>query len=538
MTGAALGQADRDRRWELLREPWGIVVIGGGITGAGILWEGARRGHRVLLLEQHDFASGTSSRSGQMVHGGLRYLRAGMVRLTWHSVRERERLLQDLPGLVRPLWFLLPLYRGAPVSGALLRVGLVIYDFIAGRRYHRTCSRPALDLLAPYIRSDGLRGALWYRDALTDDARLVLHAIREGERLGGMALNYARVEGLRRTHSGAVDGVVVRDGVGGRTVEVSAGVVISATGIWADRVRGWMGRTPSLRLLRGSHLIFPAWRLPVAQGLNLFHPVDGRPLYILPWESVTLVGTTDVDHAADPDGEARISPEERDYLLAALCHAFPTLDLSERDVLSTFSGVRAVVDTGRSDPSRASREHVVWPDDVITVTGGKLTTFRLLAHDALRHAEARLAGLKGRRLTGRRGPPPQERPPREPEAGPLLNDVALWGRLAGRYGETALAALEHPGEMEPVPGTSILWVELRLAAREAVVHLDDLLLRRLRLGLVLPQGAAPVLSRLRPIIQAALGWDDARWQAEVRRYVDLWMASHGPCTTEDSSGAS
>lgn len=528
MTGAAPPALERQRRWNRLSEPWDIIVIGGGITGAGILWEGARRGYRVLLVEQNDFGSGSSSRSGQMVHGGLRYLRQGQFRLTWHSVQERQYLLRALPGLVRPLGFILPIYRSAPVSGTLLKTGLAVYDLMAGRRYHRSYSRQALDFLAPYLRSEGLLGGLWYQDALTDDARLVLRAIAEGEARGGLALNYARVESLLRSRSGAVEGVAVSDPLGGHTVEVRGRVVINASGIWADRLRGWLGRPPRLRLLRGSHLLFPAWRFPVAQGFNLFHPEDGRPTYVLPWEGVTLVGTTDLDHAAGADALPTITPPEVRYLLEVVDHYFPALNLDEGDVISTFSGVRAVVRTGKRDPSQEPREHGIWPEEVITVTGGKLTTFRLLARDALSRAEARL----GDRPLGREAEPIDQSPSsRGGQAGAgrhLRNDSVVGERLIPRYGQAALAAIEHPDELEFIPGTSTRWVELRLAAREAVVHLDDLLLRRLRLGLALPQGGASLLGRVQPLVQGALGWDETRWRAEVKRYTDLWAASFAP----------
>ncbi|MEW6046533.1 MAG: glycerol-3-phosphate dehydrogenase/oxidase, partial [Bacillota bacterium] len=393
----------RYRLWQMLDQPWDLVVIGGGITGAGVLLEAARMGYRAVLLEQRDFAWGTSSRSGKLVHGGLRYLRHGQVRLTWQSVRERERLLREAPGLVLPLGIVFPDFRGAPVSGRLLRLGLVIYDVMAMRWGHRRCSPPELQGIFPHVRIRDLKGGLWYRDAVTDDARLVLRVIREAERRGALALNYARVHELRRTHSGRVEGVAVRDLLTGRTAEVKARVVVNAAGIWADEVRAWLGRAPRLRLLRGSHLVFPAWRLPVSQGINLFHPVDGRPLYVLPWDGVTLVGTTDLDYEGELAAEPAITPAELDYLLTAANYLFPSLGLSEKDVLATFSGVRGVVGTGRKDPSRESREHAIWAEGIITVAGGKLTTFRILALDALRRA---LEQLGPPRLDRRRASPP------------------------------------------------------------------------------------------------------------------------------------
>ncbi|MDI6822785.1 MAG: glycerol-3-phosphate dehydrogenase/oxidase [Bacillota bacterium] len=539
---------DRARRWGTLDQLWDVVVIGGGIAGAGIFREAARQGYRTVLLERGDFASGTSSRSGKLVHGGLRYLKQGQVRVTWHSVRERERLLRELPGLVTPLDILLPVYRGDPVGGFLLKVGLVIYDSMAMRRGHEYYPAPAFLGMAPLAREEGLLGGFRYRDALTDDARLVLRVIREGVTAGGVALNYAAVEELHCPRSGRVEGLTVRDAVTGRTAEVRARAAVNAAGIWADRLRVRLGRRPRLRLLRGSHLIFPEARLPVARGINVFHPADGRPLYVLPWEGVTLVGTTDVDHGEDPEGEPRISTVEAEYLLEAVRHQFPSLDLGPDDVLSTFAGVRAVVGTGKKDPSRESRDYAVWREEMLTVAGGKLTTFGVLARGALRRlraplpparepatrgSAAREAATREHAAPGGASPAPAARADAAPGTvgGAPALDPAAWLRLQGRYGREALDLVNKagPGELEPVPGTATLWAELRwAAAREDVVHLDDLLLRRVRLGLQLPRGAIPLLDRIRPLVQGELGWDDTRWQQEVDRYVALWKSSYSP----------
>lgn len=520
--------------WERLSERWDIVVIGGGITGAGILLEAARRGYRALLLEQRDFAWGTSSRSGKLVHGGLRYLKQGQVRLTWHSVRERERLLREEPGLIEPLGILMPVYAGAPMGGSLLRLGLWLYDSMALSFTHRAYDVHAFHARSPHARLDGLRGALGYRDALTDDARLVLRILEQASALGAAAFNYARVEGLLCARSGrAIEGVAVRDVLTGRTAEVRARLVVSAAGIWTDGLRReWLGRAPKLRLLRGSHLVFPAWRLPVAQGVNLFHPRDGRPLYVLPWEGVTLVGTTDLDHAAPLDDEPAAAPEEVEYLLEAVGAYFPELKVSERDVRATFSGVRPVVGTGKADPSKESREHVVWDEGVITVTGGKLTTYGLLARDVLRHAARKLGpahGAAGRAGTSRAGAEARD----TVRAAPAPKGLAPWewARLVGRYGEDARALIEGATsqELECVPGTPVLWAELRwAAAHEAVAHLDDLLLRRQRLGLLLPGGGQGVLRQVRGLVQQALGWDDARWETEQERYLGIWRRRYAP----------
>ncbi|MFZ5651592.1 MAG: glycerol-3-phosphate dehydrogenase/oxidase [Bacillota bacterium] len=515
----------RESVLESLNSPWDAIIIGGGITGAGILREAAGAGLRCLLLEQRDFAWGTSSRSGKLVHGGLRYLRQGQVKTTWHSVRQREKMLRDFEGLVEHLGFLLPTYRGGRFSPVMLQAGLAIYDLIALRRSRRRCSPEKIALLAPALKAEGINGCFWYRDARTDDARLVLRVISDGVRLGGAALNYARVEDILIKKSGRVRGVHLRDVLTGRSVEVRSQVVINATGAWAGNIRSPAGSRPRLRPLRGSHLVFPRWRFPLALAVNLIHPGDGRPLYVFPWEGVTLLGTTDLDHHHPLSEEPRISPGEGQYLLDAVRHYFPSLDLTGNDALSTFSGVRPVVDTGKKDPSKESRDHAVWCDNgLITVTGGKLTTFGLLAGEALAHARKYLNSpakpSAGDRKTGSCGLP-----------APEGVDGASIKRLSGRYGPDAeeIIKCSLPGDLTTLPGTETLWAEIRWAAgQEGAAHLDDIMLRRTRLGILAPEGGAHILPRIREAVQPAAGWDDRRWEEEAGRYLDIWRNAYSP----------
>jgi glycerol-3-phosphate dehydrogenase len=524
----------RDRVWSELDVPWDVIVVGGGITGAGIVREATRLGLRCLLVEQRDFGWGTSSRSSKLVHGGLRYLREGKVRLTRAAVHERERLLDEGPGLIDPLGFLLTTYEGDRPGRWTYSAGLSIYDLLALQWSHRRYSPEELQMLAPHIARDGLVGGFRYGDAQTDDARLVLRVIREAVADGGTALNYARAETLRFA-DGEVCGVRVWDEVGGRAAELSSRVVINATGAWADGLRKQVGGPACIRPLRGSHLIFPMWRLPVAQALSFLHPIDCRPVFIFPWEGITLVGTTDLDHDQPLLEEPCVSPGEVAYLMAAVEAQYPGLGLGLEDVLSTFAGVRPVIGTGEHDPSKESRDHVVWEErGLLTVTGGKLTTFRLIALDALGAACHRLPGLPR---------PDTNLPVLDPVDVHLVGaeglDDAARQRLLGRYAADAptLVQAAQPGELEPIAGTQTLWAELRWAARaEGVLHLDDLLLRRVRLGHLLPRGGEAHLPRIRAICQAELGWDDARWEAEQEAYLELWRACYGlpdPATVPD-----
>ncbi len=509
----------RNEIWQNLAQDWDVLIVGGGITGAGILREAVRLGLRCLLVEQRDFAWGTSSRSSKLVHGGLRYLKEGKLGLTLASVQERETLLAEGPGLIDPLGFLLASYEGDKVGRFVYRAGLTVYDLLALRWGHRYYDNVDFRMLAPHLKEVGLKGGFRYGDAQTDDARLVLRVIEEAVTDGGVALNYVAAKGVLRDENGRVHGLTLQDVETGRQTDVFARAVINATGAWADRLREQVDGEKKIRPLRGSHLVFPSWRLPVAQAVSFLHPLDQRPVMIFPWEGITLVGTTDVDHQGDLDDEPGISPKEVAYLMTAVQFHFPTLNITLDDVVSSFAGVRPVIGSGKEDPSEESRDHVVWEEQgLLTVTGGKLTTFRLIALDALKAVREYLPDV-----------------PKIDEDAPVLNTVTLdapqeglskgdWRRLLGRYGAHApeLVTAAEAGELALIPGTKTLWAELRWAARaEGVVHLDDLLLRRTRLGLLLPHGAAALLPRIRHICQGELGWDDGRWRTEEAAYRTL-----------------
>ncbi|NQD91697.1 glycerol-3-phosphate dehydrogenase/oxidase, partial [Pseudomonas sp. CrR25] len=469
---------------ELAERDWDLIVIGGGISGAGILREAARRGWKCLLLEQRDFAWGTSSRSSKMVHGGLRYIAQGQFGLTRDSVRERQRLLQEAPGLVDPLSFVMPHYRGGFPGPRLFGGLLALYDALAGKRNHLYYPLQELRYLAPGLKEHGLLGGTRFFDAVTDDARLVLRVLGEARADGGEALNGLQVIELLREDDG-VAGVLAEDRESGRRLRFRSRAVVQATGAWADQLRRKCG-AERIRPLRGSHLLLPAWRLPVAHAFSFMHAADRRPVFVFPWEGATVVGTTDLDHREPLDQDARISAAELEYLLAACAQQFPSAAIEAKDVLSTWAGVRPVVSDGEGDkpPSDEKREHALWVEPgCVTLAGGKLTTFRLLALEVLRAC----AGFVGKAVDDRGMA--VFRPclvPTLPQLSP-----AQQRRLAGRHGPAlpGLAALLAQVGGERVAGTETLWVELAWAAQnELVLHLDDLLLRRTRLGLLLPQG--------------------------------------------------
>ena len=516
----------RESTWTQLDRPWDVIIIGGGVTGAGILRLLAPLGVRVLLVERADFSYGTSSRSTKLVHGGLRYLGQRQYSVTRESVRERERLMREAPGLVDPLGCLFPVFQGASPKKQTAAVALAVYDLFGSKWAHEYYRGDDFGLLAPHLDQAGLRGGFRYFDAVTDDSRLVLRLLGEGVHAGGVALNYVSAESLLKDTHGRVRGVALRDNVSGKTVELSARVVINATGAWADHLRQQVGGSPRVRPSRGSHFLFPYWRAPVAQAVTLFHPRDHRPVFVIPWEGATLAGTTDIDHRQPLDEEPRAEWSEVEYVLEALTLRFPAWRLSAEDMVASFAGVRPIVASGKGvDPHKESRRHVVLEENgLITVVGGKLTTFRRMALDTLSQARIVWPELPV--------PGDQERVfaplPVDISYTPTLDNRAR-RRLLGRYGAdtAAVIAAAAPGEWDVIPGTDACWVELRWAARqEAVEHLEDLLLRRVRIGLVLPEGGLPLLERVRSIVQPELGWDDARWDAEVERYARVWRSSY------------
>ncbi|KGD65787.1 glycerol-3-phosphate dehydrogenase [Alcanivorax nanhaiticus] len=479
---------------QLAEQQWDLLVIGGGITGAGVMLEAARRGLKVLLVEQRDYAWGTSSRSSKMVHGGLRYIAQGDVKLTRHSLLERERLLKELPGLVERATYLFPLRKGVFPGRWPMKAVLWLYDFLAGIRDHRYLSLDEVKSRAPSLNTDGLTGAMSYTDALTDDCRLVMRTLLEGARLGGVACNYMQVASVKRDDTGfSID---LHDQCDDSRGTLRALQVVNATGAWADRLSGSEAR---VRPLRGSHLFVDPQRLPASDCLTVMHPDDGRPVFVFPWEGVTCVGTTDLDHPQDMDIEASASSQEVDYLLKLINSQFPGRNINREDVFATIAGVRPVIASGKGvDPSKERRDHAVWGDNgVVTVSGGKLTTFRLIALDAL------LATGLIDAAEHRKG---------------QKSKAAMYEKLEG-----APSAVDHFLHAEQDDEAFFSW----LLERESVQHLDDLMLRRTRLGLTRPNAGCAVLKARREQIQKALGWTDERWQDELTRYLHIHERFYG-----------
>lgn len=520
----------RDQTWSALDREWDLVIVGGGITGAGVLRHAVAAGLKALLVEANDFSSGTSSRSSKLIHGGLRYIFNKQYKVTQESVRERERLLKLAPHLVTRLGFVFPNFGRYHIKGSQMSSVIAIYDLMAPKWDHRGLSADEITSGCPPLSRDGLLGGYLYYDAAMDDCRIVLRIIREAVAAGGTALNYARVEKITRDAKGQVSGVVVKDtsAADGKAIELRAKCVVNASGPWADDLRGQVGQAPRLRKLRGSHLIFARERLPLSRALTVLHPRDGRAVFVIPWEGTTVLGTTDIDHNPELDkkySEPFASREESDYLLGAAAVLFPGLKLTMSDMISSFAGLRPIIRGGADSPSQESRAHELWDENgLITITGGKYTTFRIMSRQTVELVLKKLgnspSAIKLKRIIA---PIPKITAPNI--------DASTLGYLNGRHGNDTvdLIAAAGAGELECIGSLPNVWAELRWAARdEGVIHLEDLLLRRVRIGMLLPDGAMNFMARIRSITQAELGWNDERWQKEAADYSSTWKTYYSP----------
>lgn len=386
----------RAQMWDRLQGHFDVLVIGGGINGAGIARDAALRGLRVALVEMGDLAMGTSSRSSKLVHGGLRYLEQLELGLVFESVNERQVLMRMAPHLVHPLPFVFPIYEGDRVPLWKMRLGVFVYHLLCWRRAPgrwETLSTEEVARREPALERSRMTGAPLYFDASTDDARLTLETAIDAAHSGAVVATYVRATSFIHDN-GRVAGACVRDVLGGAEREVRATVVINATGPWTDRTLA-MGadHRPMLRPTKGTHIVVPHDKLPVNHAIVCIHPVDGRVLFAIPWGPQTYVGTTDTDYTGDP-AEVYATADDVTYLIDAAHRYFAAHRIERDDILSTWAGLRPLLGGGTEGKSASavSREHTIEtnPAGVVTVAGGKLTTYRKMSGEVVDHAMAEL----------------------------------------------------------------------------------------------------------------------------------------------------
>ncbi|HEU5302386.1 MAG TPA: glycerol-3-phosphate dehydrogenase/oxidase [Acidimicrobiia bacterium] len=518
-----------DRRAALDRlgaEEFDVLVVGAGITGVGCALDAASRGLRTALVDRSDFAAGTSSKSSKLVHGGIRYLQQREFRLVYEALHERQVALRNAPHLVRVLPFLIPiLSRDGLINRRIARAlgsAMWLYDLTGGwriRKFHERISRDEALAHMPTLRRDNVASAYLYYDARVDDARFTLAIARTAAEHGAVVANYASVVEILKSTDGKVRGArILADG---ETIDIRARAVINATGVWADEVRAMdEGSDPdSIRPAKGIHITVPWDRVRNDIAAVVPVPKDKRSVFVVPWRDTTFIGTTDTEYDGPLD-DPQCTPEDVAYLLAALNGAIEEA-VTEADVVASWAGLRPLLRSARSERTAdLSRRHGVNVSDsgVVTITGGKLTTYRRMAKDTVDQV-ARLVGTRARCRTkslpiiGSEG---YEAPPDSPE--PSLHD-----HLAGRYGTEASAVFDLAADPDLgdalVPGLPYLRAEALFAVRHEMARtLDDVLSRRTRARLLARDASAAAAESVARLIAPDLGWSDDDITREVASY--------------------
>lgn len=538
----------RQDMWDHLGGEVDVLVVGGGVTGAGIARDAARRGLRTALVEQRDLAFGTSSRSSKLVHGGLRYLEQYEFSLVFEAVSERRILMDIAPHLVNPLGFVFPVYQQSRKPLWIVNAGMWVYDGLSlfrSPKLHRTLTPTQAKDELPALRQEGLTGAPLFYDCATDDARLTLETALDAAQSGATVATWSKVKSFLKDEQGRVAGAVVEDAFTGTLREIRARAVVNATGPWTDRTLA-MSRPQAGKLLRptkGIHIVVDATKLPLSHAVVCFHPSDGRVLFAIPWGDRTYIGTTDTDFEGDPADVAAEAADVR-YLIDASLFYFPNHPLEPGDVIATWAGLRPLIaPQGESlGESQVSREHsiLVGEDGLVTVAGGKLTTYRRMAAEVVDTTVKLLrlqGGLPGDLVaanTDREPLPGAVGWPEDDDADRVARQVAEAAQ--GRLGAAATAHLAHTYGMRGIDLARLIRQDPKLAQRlspdrpdvlaqvdwavrhELAATVSDVLVRRTQLfykaadqGL----GAAPIVAAR---MAELLGWDEARVGRELEAY--------------------
>ncbi|HEX4456368.1 MAG TPA: glycerol-3-phosphate dehydrogenase, partial [Polyangia bacterium] len=530
----------------LSSEPFDVLVIGGGITGVGIARDAALRGLKVALVEKSDFASGTSSKSSKLVHGGFRYLEHAQFRLVFEGTNERALLMKVAPHLVRPLEFLLPVYKADKPGLFVLDVGLWIYDGMSkfsSPKLHRTVRAGRLAKLEPGLKLDALEGGLLYYDCATDDARLTLENVIDARALGAAVVNYTRAvrlikEGDRIAGAEvqAIEGRGDGDGKGeGATLPIRARVTINATGPWCDEIRQMAGDAGILHTSKGVHLVVDAARLNPRHAVVMKQ--KKRIVFCIPWGGDrTVIGTTDTFYDGKPE-DVHTDKKDVDYLLALANNYFPEAKLKPEDVLATWAGLRPLLkpDSDTETASDVSREHaIVERPGLVTIAGGKLTTYRRMAAEVVDHAGKQLGEIAASRTADRPLPGAAGAVYEAGYAGvtKLQEELAAEGsvdgavakQLASTYGARAPSVVARvkadvSAGRRLDPELPYIEAQVDVAVdEEQALSVEDVLGRRVQLILRARDQGLGCVERVAKRMAPKLGWDDARTKAEIEHY--------------------
>lgn len=529
----------------LVDTDWDVVIVGGGIVGAGALLDAATRGLHAALIEQDDIASGTSSRSSRLIHGGLRYLEQLQIGLVREGLAERGRLLRNAPHLVSLEPQLFPI-RGIPfLSKAFYDAGLTLYDILGARHdggWHRRLTVDETVAIVPSIRRHGLRGGLLYHDGMEDDARLTLAVVRTAlaEDVESTAITRIQARGVSTQRaSGTLRTLRARDVLSGADLEIRTRAVVDATGVWAaDPEHPFSSGSTRILPSRGAHLVVPRERIPATAGVTI--RVPGKVVFLIPWPDFWLIGTTDAPYqgrSARPAADGW----EVDELLRTVNDTLD-VDLRRTDVVGTYAGLRPLIAPSRGSTVKASREHrvTVEPNGIVRIAGGKFTTYRVMARDVIdavlgREGAERLpSATADRRLIGA-----ADRVVRDRMAAEIATVAAVAAahpeaaaRLVARHGTEAPGVVALGGELDLlrplVPGRPFLEAEVAWAVRrELALSVDDVLSRRLRLSPELADRGAVVAPRVAEIMGGELGWDEERRDVEADAYLATATREYG-----------
>ncbi|EIT1257960.1 glycerol-3-phosphate dehydrogenase/oxidase [Staphylococcus pseudintermedius] len=377
-------------------EAYDLIVVGGGITGAGIALDATARGMKVALVEMQDFAQGTSSRSTKLVHGGLRYLKQLQVGVVAETGKERAIVYENGPHVTTPEWMLLPMHKGGTFGKFSTSIGLAMYDCLAGVKKSerkKMLSKKETSAKEPLVKQDGLKGGGYYVEYRTDDARLTIEVMKKAAEQGADIMNYAKVTNFLYDNKEKVNGVAVVDRLGNETFEIKGKKVVNATGPWVDEVRSadYSKNNKQLRLTKGVHVVIDQSKFPLRQAVYFDTEKDGRMIFAIPREGKAYVGTTDTFYNNDKS-KPLVNQEDRDYLVDAINYMFPTVHITDADIESTWAGVRPLIFEEGKDPSEISRKDEIWEgkSGLLTIAGGKLTGYRHMALEIVDLVEKRL----------------------------------------------------------------------------------------------------------------------------------------------------